>query len=52
MKTKTDILKDLEGGIRAFADNVGEMFRAAITAFGGLLIAEMLGVAELEERGG
>ena len=47
MKTKTDILKDLEGGIRAFADNVGEMFR-----FGGLLIAEMLGVAELEEGGG
>ena len=46
VEASANVLKDFQGGVSTSADNVGKMLRAAITAFSGLLIAEMLCVAD------
>lgn len=52
VETATYLLKDFERRTGAFVNNVGEVFGAAIASFSGLLIAEMLRIADLEEGNG
>lgn len=52
LKANTDPLKNSDGGAGTPADDVGDVSGAAAALFGGLLIAELISGANLEERRG
>lgn len=47
-----DLLKEVEGWVGPLADNVGEVFGAAVAPLGSPFVAEMLSIAEPKERNG